>query len=93
MWENAQKTDKCTLKRPCNICKEIHLTILHDLHIPKSATVMFPSSPPELLCVDQPYQLSKHLGLVTQPETISLHTVRHDIVQLGGASVSFESSP
>ena len=40
--------DKCTLKRPCNICKELHLTILHDVNANKSATVMFTSSPSEL---------------------------------------------
>ncbi|XP_069378750.1 uncharacterized protein [Paralichthys olivaceus] len=127
----THKMDKCTLKRPCNVCKEIHLTILHDLHISKSATVMFASSPSELFYVDQPNRSCKvmlkvvnvlihngdktlkthavlddgadrsillpqavqHLGLATQPETLSLCTVRHDIVQLDGASVSFEISP
>ncbi|KAK0142397.1 hypothetical protein N1851_019841 [Merluccius polli] len=44
----THKMDKCTLKRPCNVCKEIHLTILHDLHITKLATVMFASPPPPL---------------------------------------------
>ena len=33
------------------------------------------------------------MSLATQSVTISLHTVRHDIVQLDGASVSFEISP
>ncbi len=33
------------------------------------------------------------LDLTTQPETISLRTVRQDIVQLNGASVSFEITP
>ena len=36
-------------------------------------------------------QAAQQLGLATQPET--LRTVRHDIVQLDGASVSFEISP
>jgi len=125
------KTDKCTLKRPCNICKEIHLTILHDVNVNKSATVMLISSPSELLYMDKPNRSNKvmlkivnvclhngertlithavlddganrsillpeavqFLGLTTQPETISLRTVRQDIVQLNGASVSFEISP
>lgn len=50
----THKIDKCTLKRPCNICKEIHLTILHDVNVTKSATVMFTSSPSELLYMDKP---------------------------------------
>ena len=33
------------------------------------------------------------LGLSTQPETISLRTVRQDIVQASGATVSFGISP
>lgn len=35
-------------------------------------------------------QAVQSLGLTAQPETISLRTVRQDIVQLNGASVSFE---
>ena len=27
----CHKPDKCTLKKPCNICKELHLTILHNI--------------------------------------------------------------
>ena len=46
--------DKCTLKRLCNICKESHLTILHDVNATKSATVMLTSSPSELLHIDKP---------------------------------------
>lgn len=107
------------------------MTILHDVHATKTTTVMFASSPSELLYVDQPNRSHKvmlkvvnvfihngektlktyevrddgvdrsillpqavqHLGLTTEPETISLHTVRYDIVQLDGASMSFEISP
>ena len=125
------KIDKCTLKRPCNTCKDIHLTILHDFNVNTSVTAMFTSCPSELLYMDKPNRSHKvmlkvvnvclhhgektlrtHavlddgadrsillpeavqlLGLTTQPETISLRTVRQDIVQLNGASVSFEISP
>lgn len=125
------KRDKCTLKKPCNICKELHLTILHDVNSNKSATVMFTSSPLELLYMDKLnrshkvilkvvsvnlhhgertlktyailddgadrsnplHQAVQCLGLTTQPEIISLRTVRQDVIQLNGASVSFEFSP
>lgn len=127
----THKMDKCTLKRPCNICKEVHLTVLHDVSAIKSATVMLTSSPSDLIYMDKPNRFCKvmlkvvnvylhsgektlatHavlddgadrsillpqavqcLGLTTQPETISLRTVRQDVVQLHGASVSFAISP
>ena len=47
------KMDTCTLKRPCNIFKEIHLSILH-VNATKSATVMLTCSPSELLYIDKP---------------------------------------
>ena len=28
---HCHKPDRCTLKKPCNICKELHLTILHNI--------------------------------------------------------------
>ena len=38
-------------------------------------------------------QAAQCLGLTATPENISLRTVRQDIVQVNGASVSFEISP
>ena len=125
------KMDKCTLKKPCNTCNELHLTILHDAITSKSAKVMLTSSPSELLYMDKPNRCHKvmlkvvnvclhngertlvtHailddgadrsivlpqavqcLGLTAMPENISLRKVRQDIVQVNGASVSFEISP
>lgn len=48
------KMDNCTIKMPCNICKEIHLTIFHNVNAKKSATVMLTSSPSGLLYMDKP---------------------------------------
>lgn len=126
------KADKCTLKKTCNVCKELHLTILHDANLVKTTNNhMVASSSPELLYMDQPNRSHKvmlkvvnvflHKGgrtlathailddgadhsvvlpeavqilqLQNQPETISLCTVRQDVVQLNGASVSFGISP
>ena len=33
----CHKPDNCTLKKPCNICKELHLTILHNI-VPQPST-------------------------------------------------------
>lgn len=112
--------DKCTLKKSFYTCKELHLTIVHDIHVNKSTTVMFASSPSELLYIDKPNcshkvmlkvvnvclhngertrathailvdgadrsvlfpQTVHGLGLTTQPKTISLCTVRQDIVHV-----------
>ena len=35
----------------------------------------------------------QHLNLTKEPETLPLRTVRHDVIHLQGASVSFEISP
>lgn len=53
------KMDKCTLKRTCKICKEIHLTLLHDVSATKLATVMLTSSPSELLYIEKPHRSYK----------------------------------
>lgn len=122
--------DKCTLKRPCNTCKDLHLIVLHDVNVNKS--VMFTSFPShgQLFYMDKHnrshkvmlkvvnvclhngeriltthavlddgadrsillLQAVQSLGLTTHPETISLRTVRQNIVQLNGAAVSFEIS-
>ena len=58
-WENTQNGllhPKCTLKRLCNICQEIHLTILHDVSATKLTTVMLISSPSELLYIYKPHR-------------------------------------
>lgn len=68
------KADKCTLKKPCNVCKELHLTVLHDANAIKTTkNNMVASSSPELLNMDQPNRSHKvmlkvsgkfcHLGL------------------------------
>ena len=35
---HGHKPDKCTLKKPCNICKELHLTILHNIALQRLTT-------------------------------------------------------
>ncbi|XP_005167247.1 uncharacterized protein [Danio rerio] len=125
------KPEACTLKKPCNICQNQHLTVLHDVNMQEPNKVLMVSTSADTIYLDRPnrpqqvmlkvvkvllhnarhsleaYALlddgsertillssaTQYLQLHKNPETLSLRTVRHEVVHLKGSSVSFEISP
>lgn len=122
--------EACTLKKPCKVCKQQHLTVLHEVCQQEPKKVLMVSATPDTIYIDRPNRPQRvmlkvvkvhlhnaersleafavlddgsertiilppavqHLHLTKEPETLPLRTVRHDVVHLQGASVSFEIS-
>ena len=53
------KPDVCTLKRPCNVCKEQHLTILHDAVQQTQKSVLMVTAPTTKVYLDRPNRSPK----------------------------------
>ena len=55
-WRYGQThtADRCTLKKPCITCKELHLTILHDTAQRFTSTVLMTGSSPSAVYLDKP---------------------------------------
>ncbi|XP_022540035.2 uncharacterized protein LOC111195821 [Astyanax mexicanus] len=125
------KPEKCTLKKPCSICKRQHLTVLHEASQQETRQVLMVNASPDTIYLDRPNRPQRvmlkvvkvilHsgdksleafavlddgsertiilspavqcLGLGKEPEILSLRTIRHDVIQLQGSSVSFDISP
>ncbi|KAK7916727.1 hypothetical protein WMY93_012488 [Mugilogobius chulae] len=123
--------EACTLKKPCNTCKQLHLTVLHEVSQPEPKKVLMVSAAPDTVYVDRPSRPQRvmlklvkvrlynaehsldgfailddgsertlilpsavqHLHLTKEPEILPLRTVRHEVIHLQGATVSFEISP
>ncbi|XP_073719287.1 uncharacterized protein [Misgurnus anguillicaudatus] len=51
--------DSCTLKRPCKVCKETHLTILHESVQEVQHSVLMVSLPPTRIYLDHPNRSQK----------------------------------
>nr|XP_055033759.1 uncharacterized protein LOC129422083 [Misgurnus anguillicaudatus] len=49
----------CNLKRPCGVCKELHLTVLHDSVNDTSRAVLMVSLPPTRIYFDRPNRSPK----------------------------------
>ncbi|XP_025763702.1 uncharacterized protein LOC109202593 [Oreochromis niloticus] len=128
----THQPEACTLKRPCNTCREQHLTVLHDAVQQIQKSVLMMTAPTTTVYLDRPNrspkvmlkvvkvllynrdqtlethailddgsersiilpQAVRRLKLTPEPETLALRTVHQEVVQLHGASVSFQvSSP
>lgn len=50
----SHKATACTLKRPCKICKEKHLTVMHDVIQESSQKVLMVSNPKPIIYIEQP---------------------------------------
>ncbi|KAI4884383.1 hypothetical protein NFI96_011230, partial [Prochilodus magdalenae] len=123
--------EACTLKKPCKVCKQQHLTVLHDMCHQEAKKVLMVSATPDTVYVDRPNRPQRvmlklvkvclrnaghslegfailddgsertlilpsavqHLHLDKEPENLPLRTVRHEVIHLQGAAVSFEISP
>ncbi|KAK7945263.1 hypothetical protein WMY93_000991 [Mugilogobius chulae] len=123
--------EACTLKKPCNTCKQLHLTVLHEVSQPEPKRVLMVSAAPDTVYVDRPSRPQRvmlklvrvrlynaehsldgfailddgsertlilpsavqHLHLTKEPEILPLRSVRHEVIHLQGATVSFEISP
>ncbi|XP_070410955.1 uncharacterized protein [Nothobranchius furzeri] len=121
----------CTLKKPCKLCKQQHLTVLHDVCPQEPKKVLMVNAAPNTVYIDRPNRPNKvmlklvkvclHnaeyslegfailddgsertlilpsavrcLHLTKKPENLPLRTVRHEVIHLQGATVSFEISP
>nr|XP_017211837.1 uncharacterized protein LOC108190121 isoform X2 [Danio rerio]XP_017211839.1 uncharacterized protein LOC108190121 isoform X1 [Danio rerio] len=74
----------CNLKRPCKICKEIHLTILHDSIKDTSRAVLMVSLPSTQIYLDRPNRSQKvmlkvaRVLLHSQTQTIEAYAVLDD---------------
>lgn len=55
----SHKPDVCTLKRPCNTCKEQHLTVLHDAVQQTQKSVLMVTSPTAKVYLDRPNRSPK----------------------------------
>ncbi len=51
--------DSCNLKRPCKVCKELHLTVLHDSINDTSRAVLMVSLPSTQIYLDRPNRSQK----------------------------------
>ncbi|XP_073718572.1 uncharacterized protein [Misgurnus anguillicaudatus] len=51
--------DSCNLKRPCKVCRELHLTVLHDSVKDTSKAVLLVSSPSTPIYLDRPNRSQK----------------------------------
>ncbi|KAI7805208.1 hypothetical protein IRJ41_001894 [Triplophysa rosa] len=51
--------ETCNLKRPCSVCKEVHLTVLHDSVSDTSRAVLMVSSPSTRIYLDRPNRSPK----------------------------------
>ncbi|XP_039516235.1 uncharacterized protein LOC120470711 [Pimephales promelas] len=125
------KPEACTLKKPCQVCKQQHLTVLHEVCSQEAKKVLMVSAAPNTIYVDRPSRPNKvmlklvqvrlynaehslegfailddgsertlilpsavqHLHLHKEPESLPLRTVRHEVIHLQGAAVSFDISP
>lgn len=125
------KPEACTLKKPCQVCKQQHLTVLHEVCSQEAKKVLMVSAAPDTIYVDRPSRpqrvmlklvkvrlynaehtlegfailddgsertlilpsAAQHLHLAKEPESLPLRTVRHEVIRLQGAAVSFDISP
>lgn len=71
----SHKPEVCTLKRPCNTCKEQHLTVLHDAVQQTQRSVLMVSTPTGKVCLDRPNRSPK---VVLKVVKVLLHS--HDRV-------------
>jgi len=55
----SHAVEACNLKRPCKVCKELHLTILHDSINDTSRAVLMVSLPPTRIYLDRPNRSPK----------------------------------
>lgn len=55
----SHKPEVCTLKRPCNTCKEQHLTVLHDAVQQTQKSVLMVTAPTEKVYLDGPIRSPK----------------------------------
>uniref|UniRef100_A0AAV2K5T4 Uncharacterized protein n=1 Tax=Knipowitschia caucasica TaxID=637954 RepID=A0AAV2K5T4_KNICA len=46
--------EACTLKKPCHTCKQLHLTVLHEVSQPEPKRVLMVSTSPDTIYVDRP---------------------------------------
>ncbi|KAK7933404.1 hypothetical protein WMY93_004300 [Mugilogobius chulae] len=126
----GHQPDNCTLKKPCAICGEQHLQILHEASSSTNRSVLTVSTASSIVYLDQATHsgrvmlkvvpvtlhckgksLSTHailddgsertivlsaavhyLQLDKIPESLKLRTIRQEVSELQGASVSFEIS-
>lgn len=73
-------SDQCTLRKPCNLCSELHLTILHDISAtdsPDPTQVMMVQSPwAEAVYLDLPNRSPRLLLKVLK---VTLHAGNHSL--------------
>uniref|UniRef100_A0AAV2MI03 Uncharacterized protein n=1 Tax=Knipowitschia caucasica TaxID=637954 RepID=A0AAV2MI03_KNICA len=112
--------EACTLKKPCHTCKQLHLTVLHEVSQPEPKQVLMVSTSPDTIYVDRPSRPQRvmlklvkvrlynaehslegfaildngsertlimpsavrHLHLTTEPESLPLRTVHHEVIHL-----------
>lgn len=53
-YARAHVQDSCTLRKPCNTCKEQHLTVLHHAAQQHNQSILIIQVPSEKLYVDRP---------------------------------------
>ncbi|XP_039534154.1 uncharacterized protein LOC120483252 [Pimephales promelas] len=76
--------DSCNLKRPCKVCKELHLTVLHDSIRDTSKAVLMVSLPSTQIYLDRPNRSQKVMLKVVKvllhsgDRTIEAHAVLDD---------------
>ncbi len=76
--------DVCNLKRPCGVCKELHLTVLHDSVNDNSRAVLMVSSSPTSIYLDRPNRSPKVILKVVKvllhsgEQTMETHAVLDD---------------
>lgn len=76
--------DSCNLKRPCKVCKELHLTVLHDSINDTSRAVLMVSLPSTQIYLDRPNRSQKVMLKVVRVllhnggQTMEAHAVLDD---------------
>ncbi|XP_067270804.1 uncharacterized protein [Pseudorasbora parva] len=76
--------DSCNLKRPCKVCKELHLTVLHDSVKDASRAVLMVSLPSTQIYLDRPNRSQKVMLKVVKVllhsggQTMEAHAVLDD---------------
>ncbi|KAI2656414.1 Aspartyl/glutamyl-tRNA(Asn/Gln) amidotransferase subunit C [Labeo rohita] len=76
--------ESCNLKRPCKICKELHLTVLHDSISDTTRAVLTVSLPSTQIYLDRPNRTPRVMLKVVKvllhngPRTMEAHAVLDD---------------
>ncbi|XP_055008882.1 uncharacterized protein LOC129408678 [Boleophthalmus pectinirostris] len=68
--------ETCTLKKLCNTCKQLHLTILHDVSQPEPKKVLMVGTAPDIVYVDRP---SRPQRVMVKLVKVRLYNAEHSL--------------